>query len=133
MKYIELITNAYRLRNVIDTTQAPDAEQGVAAVTLLNQIMAELESDGVRLQYAPITFAQVNDTIGIPAYAEGGITALLASRFIAAAPVGEELAKQLKDGMDTIMRQAMKDQLSAVSMDHVPTGEANRQFCPLWR
>lgn len=133
MKYIELITNAYRLRNVIDTTQAPDAEQGATAVTLLNQIMAELAADGVNLQYIPIAPGQVSDTLTIPPYAEGGITALLASRFIAAAPIGDELAKQLKDGMDTIMRQAMKDRLSATSMQHVPTGEANRQFYPLWR
>jgi hypothetical protein len=127
VKYIDLITNAYRLRNVIDTTQAPDAEQGTTAVTLLNQMMAELLADSVDLQYVPITYAQVGDDLTIPVYAEGGITAALAMRLRAAAPISLELEAQASGGMSTILRKAIANSLQPPSMQHVPQGEGTRR------
>lgn len=124
MKYIDLITDAYRLRNVIDTTQAPDAEQGTSAVRLLNNLMAELAADGVELQYVPITYAQVGDELTIPAYANGGITAALALRVVAGGSVTLELQRQYDDGMATILRKAMANALQPPNMQHIPAGEA---------
>lgn len=127
MTYLDLITNAYRLRNVIDTTQAPDAEQGVTAVALLNQLMAELLADGVNLQYVPITFAQVAGTIGLPLYAEGGITAALALRVVAGGAVTPELQIQFDSGMATILRKAMGAELQPPNFDHIPAGSGVRR------
>lgn len=127
MKYIELITNAYRLRNVIDRIQAPSAIQGRDAVLLLNQLMAELKVDGCDLQYIPITVAQQNDDLTIPAWAEGGITAALAVRLAAGAAVTPELTKQLEDGMRTIENKCMHAHFDEpTSFAHVPPGEAQR-------
>lgn len=132
MTYLELITNSYRLRNVIDENESPSAEQGVAAVTVLNQLMAQLEGDGILLQYAPIAAAGLSDTLTIPRYAEAGITAALAERLVAGAPLSPELQVQLESGMDTILRQATKDQLTANNMAHVPAGEGERGMRPVW-
>lgn len=127
MTYIELITHAYRLRNVIDTTQAPDAEQGVVAVRLLNSLMAELLADSVDLQYVPITYAQVGETLTIPTYAEGGITAALALRLVAGGTVTPELQVQYDDGMATILRKAIANSLQPPNMEHLPPGEGQRR------
>lgn len=122
MTYIELITNAYRARNVIDTNQAPDAEQGAAAVTMLNQLMAELAADGVELQYVAISAAQTNNALTIPPYAEGGITAALAARIKASAPLSNELQGQYEDGMGVILRRSANSKLQPPSMAHIPAG-----------
>lgn len=127
MKYIDLITDAYRLRNVIDTTQAPDPEQGVVAVRLLNTLMAELLADNVDLQYVPITYAQVGETLSIPTYAEGGITAALALRVVAGGTVTPELQVQYDDGMATILRKAIANALQPPNMAHIPAGEGTRR------
>lgn len=127
MKYIDLITDAYRLRNVIDMNQAPDAEQGTSAVRLLNNLMAELLADSIELQYVPITYAQVGDELTIPGYANGGITAALALRVVAGGAVTLELQRQYDDGMATIMRKAIANSLQPPNMQHIPTGDADRR------
>lgn len=123
MKYIDLITDAYRLRNVIDMNQAPDAEQGTTAVRLLNNLMAELLADSVDLNYVPITYAQAGNELTIPAYANGGITAALAIRVIAGGTVTVELQNQYDDGMATILRKAVANSLQPPNMQHIPIGE----------
>lgn len=127
MKYIDLITDAYRLRNVIDTTQAPDPEQGVSAVRILNSLMAELLADSVDLQYVAITYAQVGDTLTIPTYAEGGITAALALRLAAGGTVTPELQTMYDGGMSTILRKAIEAGLQPPSLQHIPPGDAIRR------
>lgn len=133
MTYIELLTNAYRLRNVIDENESPSAEQGVAGLAVLNQLMAELEADNIVLQYAPAQASGLSEQLTIPAYAEAGITAKLAERLVAGAPLSPELEAQLTSGMETILRQATKDQLTANNMAHVPSGEGRRRTAELWR
>lgn len=127
MKYIELITDAYRLRNVIDTTQSPDPEQGVVAVRLLNSLMAELLADSVDLNYVPIAYGDVGNNLTIPAYAEGGITAALALRLVAGGTVTPELQVQYDDGWATILRKAVANSLQPPNMDHLPAGEGSRR------
>lgn len=127
MTYLELITDAYRLRNVIDTTQVPDPEQGVVAVRLLNGLMAELLANNVDLNYVPIAFGQVGDVLTIPTYAEGGITAALAVRITAGGTVTPELQTQLDEGMSTILRKALANSLQPPNFDHVPQGEGTRR------
>lgn len=127
MKYIELITNAFRLRNVIDSSQVPDPEQGASAVMLLNQLMEELRVNGTDLQYIPIPFGQVGNDLTIPKYAEGGITAALAIRIVAGAAITPELQAQHDSGMGTILRKSMTANLQPPSMAHIPAGEAVRR------
>lgn len=127
MKYIELITQAYRLRNVIDATRVPNADQGAAAVLLLNGLMAELLADNVDLQYIPITAAQVGNDLTIPKHAEGGITAALALRISAGGAVTPELQAQYDDGIGTILRKANAALLQPPSMQHIPQGEGVRK------
>lgn len=126
MTYLELITDAYRLRNVLDTTQAPDAELGTAALRLLNSLMAELLADGVELQYTPIAYSEVANVLGIPDYALGGITANLSTRVVAGGALTPEVQKQLDDGMATILRKAVNAKLQPPNMRHIPAGDADR-------
>jgi hypothetical protein len=88
--------------------------------------MAELLADNVNLQYVPISAAQVGDTIGLPTWAQGGITAALALRLVAGGAVTLELQRQYDDGMATIMRKAMAGLLQPPNMQHIPAGEAIR-------
>src|SRR5687767_3917875 len=120
MKYIELIIDAYRLRNVIDSNQVPDAEQGVSAVPLPNTLMAELVADDVNLNDVPSQFAEVGETLTIPAYAGGGMTAALALRIIAGGSVTPELQVQYDDGMATILRKSVANSLQPPNMQHIP-------------
>lgn len=127
MKYIELITDAYRLRNVIDASRVPDAEQGTVGVRLLNALMAELLADSVDLNYIPITYAQVSNDLTIPKHAEGAITAALAVRLVAGAAITPELQAQFDDGMATVLRKAIAAALQPPNMQHIPPGEAVRR------
>jgi hypothetical protein len=127
MTYLELITDAYRLRNVIDVTQVPDPEQGVVGVRLLNSLMSELLADSVDLNYVPISYAQVAEVLTIPTYAEGGITANLALRIVAGGAVTPELQLQFDSGMATIMRKSIANSLQPPSMQHVPQGEGSKR------
>lgn len=52
---IEMITDSLRLVNVIDGNQSPDAEQGVAGLRSLNEMMSDWAADGIRLGWYPVT------------------------------------------------------------------------------
>lgn len=125
MTYLDLITAAYRLRNVIDENESPSAEQGVAALTTLNQMMAEWEADGVILQYIPIAASDLSADLMIPDYAHSGVTAGLAIRVAAGGAITPELQSQADMGYGTIVRRAVSASLPPANMDHVPAGEAS--------
>lgn len=127
MTYLDLITAAYRLRNVIDENESPSAEQGVAALNALNQMMAEWESEGVCLQYIPIAASELSSDLTLPLYAHAGITAALAVRLVSGGTVTPELRSQVENGYGAIVRRAVQDGLPAQGMQHIPTGEANRR------
>jgi hypothetical protein len=46
---ITLITDAYRLANIIDSNEAPDAEQGQQGLRWLNDMMLNWQKDGIKL------------------------------------------------------------------------------------
>lgn len=46
---ITLITDAYRLANIIDGTESPSAEQGAQGLRWLNDMMLNWERDGIKL------------------------------------------------------------------------------------
>lgn len=51
----DLITSALRKLNVIDENEAPSAEQGVQGLETLNDMMADMAKDGIRLGWYPQT------------------------------------------------------------------------------
>lgn len=132
MTYLDLITDAYRLRNVIDENETPSAEQGVAGARIFNQLMAVWLADGIDLQYIPIEAAGLSDTLTLPDFAEMGVTASLAVRLMQGGPITPELQAQSDSGYDTILREAVKAKLTTQNMEHVPRGEGSRRFWPIW-
>jgi len=52
---LDLITSALRKLNVIDETEAPSAEQGVQGLAAVNDMMADMYADGIRLGWFPQT------------------------------------------------------------------------------
>lgn len=52
---LELITYACLKNNIIDETQTPSAEQGVTALNVLNDMMANMSADGVKIGWYPQT------------------------------------------------------------------------------
>jgi hypothetical protein len=52
---LDLITDSLRYMNILDQIQSPSAEQGNTALTVLNDLMADMEADGIRLGWYPQT------------------------------------------------------------------------------
>ena len=57
---IALITDALRLINVIDQNESPSAEQGIAVLHILNEMLADAQADGIRLGWYPIADADIS-------------------------------------------------------------------------
>lgn len=125
MTYLELITRAYRLRNVIDETEQPSAEQGVEGLTSLNQMMAEWLANDINLQYIPVDAAQLADTLTLPDYSLAGVTAQLAIRIVCGSSITPELQTQASDGLATIERKAVQEELGSISLDHISAGSGS--------
>lgn len=52
---LELITYACLKNNIIDETQVPSPEQGVTALNVLNDMLASMSANGVKLGWYPQT------------------------------------------------------------------------------
>lgn len=125
MTNIELITQSYRLMNIIGETETPSAEQGALGLVLLNQMMSAWEVDDVYLQY----FRQTDQQANFPCapYTEKGVAGKLAEAIsghygIAMTP---EAAKQAADGYDVILRKAIYSTMEERDMSHLPQGEGS--------
>jgi hypothetical protein len=123
---IDLIADALRELGVITEIQTPSAEQGEHALRKLNQMMAEWKESGIDLQYFPQTLT--SDPCPIPAYAESGVTCMLATRLASnyGAQVSIELAASATMGHDTIVRTAVTRALPEGRMVNRPCGEGDR-------
>jgi len=124
MKYIELITDAYRLRNVIDEYETPSPEQGLFALRKLNQMCAVWKATGVDVQYFPTD--NVQDTLTIPDWAEMGVTASLAIAIAAGAAITPELEKMHEDGMRAINNKTIGAELGEEVSTALPCAEGQR-------
>lgn len=125
---IDLIADALRELGVISEIATPSAEQGAHALRKLNQMMAEWKEAGLDLQYFPQTLT--SDVCPIPAYAENGVSCMLATRLAAnyGAQVSIELAASATAGYDTIVRTAVSAVLPVGRMVNRPRGEGD--CCP---
>lgn len=61
----DIITAAFRKLNIVDENEQPSAEQGVQALETLNDMMADMAKDGIRLGWYPQ--ADLNATAPIAA------------------------------------------------------------------
>lgn len=118
----DLIADALRELGVISEIQAPSAEQGAHALRKLNQMMAEAAADGIDLDFFPQT--TLSDPCPIPAYAENGVTCMLAIRL---APnygktVSIELGACAAAAYATILTQAVSGQMPESTVDNRPNG-----------
>ncbi len=68
---IEMVTDALRLANIIDSIQSPNAEQGVTALRTMNQMLAEWEADGIRLGWHVVS--ALGDTLPLDPPDEKGV------------------------------------------------------------
>jgi hypothetical protein len=57
---IQLITDTLRMINVINANRAPSPEQGISTLHMLNEMMADWESSGLRLGWYPIADADIS-------------------------------------------------------------------------
>ena len=124
---IQLITGALQEIGVISEAETPSADQAADALRTQNELLAQWEEDGLKLQYFEQT--ATGDDCPIPSYAERGVKLRLA---IALAPqygatVSPELATNAMESFKTIERRAMNDQLQPVATRNIPFGEGQLQ------
>lgn len=125
MKYLELITDAFRLRNVIDENEAASPEQAKGALRKLNQMAAVWKANGIDIQY--VAADDLNATLTIPDWAEQGVTGQLAITLAAGGTITPELDKMARDGWAAIQNMTIGKAL-AVPVDSIlPPDESQRQ------
>lgn len=57
---LQVITDAYRIVNIVDENEAPTANQANLALSVMNDMLANEAADGLRLGYFPQTSLQAN-------------------------------------------------------------------------
>jgi hypothetical protein len=124
---LDLITDALRDIGVISEIESPSAEQGDAAVSRLNDLMASLAEDGIDLGYAPIS--ATTDTVVIPDGHVSTIKALLAIKcapMYAGSEVPPLIAASADAGYTRLLKQALLLQNTAVIMGHMSLGAGSQ-------
>lgn len=76
---ITMLTDAYRLANIIDQVQAPSAEQSAQGLRILNQMIADWEAGGISLGWHPVD--TVDDVLPLEDADERGVKYNLAVEF----------------------------------------------------
>ncbi len=132
MVLVDFITDVLRQLGVVSEIGTPSAEQGADAVTKLNDLMASLEEDGIRLGFNPK--ASTADTIDLPDGQRITIKAMLGVLLcdgygIAPPPVMTALADS---GYKRLLRQSIQDSMRE-SVSDAPRGERNRYYWDITR
>lgn len=105
---LELVTYALLKCNVIDENSSPSPEQGVTALNVLNDTMANAAADGVRVGWYPQTnLAAVsplqNQDVGPVKYV---LTAALAAHY--GIELSQELAAQIGAAVVRLEKRALR-------------------------
>jgi hypothetical protein len=119
---LDIITDAYRMVNIIPMTAAPGAELGSAGLRRLNSMMAFWSSDGIELGW----FSQDDQSAEAP-LDDGvleGVTANLAVRLAATAgvPAPDEVRRVASESYQSLLRIAVVDSLEPADMSNLPIG-----------
>jgi hypothetical protein len=120
----EIIEASLRLLNVIDEEETPSAEQGIKTLHILNDLMADMRSDGIDLGWYPIADADI--TADAP-LAKEDIRAVKLCLAIEAAPhFGVEPLQTLKDRYEEAYAKLAKRAIKTVEADlsGLPLAEA---------
>lgn len=118
---LELITYALLKCNVIDENSSPSAEQGVTALNVLNDTLANAAADGIHLGWYP----QTNIAAVSPLQNQdvGPIKLVLAAALAAhyGIELGEVLMTQIGAAVTRLEKRALK--YSEADMSEVPRPE----------
>lgn len=122
---LDVIGDALRDLGVISETQTPSAEQAAHTLRMMNQLAAELEGQGISLQW----FVQTGtgDDFPLATEFESGFGALLAARIAPnyGATISPELAVKIQQGEAHLTRVAVAAALKPAEMVDRPCGPAD--------
>ena len=119
---LDIITDAYRMVNVIPMTATPDSELGSTALRRLNDMLATWEQDGIDLGWFPQTDQAAEAPLDDRAIE--GVKANLAMILVGVAGLDPPpwVVRQATKTYDTLLRVAVVDQLTSADMSHLPQG-----------
>lgn len=115
---IDMITDALRVANIIDENETPSAEQGVAALRSLNQMIAQWIADGVRIPWHVVD--ELDDVLPIDIKDQRGIKYSLARELageygVELLPDAQRIAEQTYTGI--VKRYSPQTEMT---LDHLP-------------
>jgi hypothetical protein len=126
MLAVELIGDALQLTGILSEIDSVSAEQGATGTTILNDLMASLEEDGIDLGYAPIPDS--NGEVLLPPGQIGAVKYLLA--LLLAAHYGVQvqplIAAIAANGHERLLRQSVISKMRTIKTG-LPRGDA--QVC----
>lgn len=133
MTFLELCTDAYFMAGIISEVESPSAEQGSKAVRWMNNLMFDMEGDGIDLGWSPIS--STADTITLPKEALNGLTALLAVKLCSANGV-QIPGSALEDAercRERLLGHAVSLQIERAQSNTLPLGENNTGWYDITR
>lgn len=104
----DIVTAALRMLGVVGATQSPSADDAALALSEMNDLFAEMESDGVDLGYPPQD--SLSDDFPLDRNAEAATKSLLAVRLITYFPsqdIPPTLPIQAQEARDRLLREAV--------------------------
>lgn len=115
---LDMITDALRIANIIDENETPSAEQGVAGLRSLNQMVAQWVADGIRIPWHIV--AELEDELPIDVKDERGLKYNLAQELateygVELLPRAQAIAEETYDGI--VKRYRLNFEMS---LDHLP-------------
>jgi hypothetical protein len=123
---IDIITDAYRMGNVIGMADTPSAELGEAGLRHLNDMLTAWKADTIDLGW----FTQDDLTADAPlddsslAAVKSNLAVLLVG--VAGMEPPAWVARQATKTYDSLLRIAVSDALEEADMSHMPSGSGRR-------
>jgi hypothetical protein len=121
---LELVTYALLKINVFDENSSPSPEQGITALNVLNDMMASMSEDGVKLNWYP----QTNMAAVSPLQAQdvGPVKYLLCAAMAAhyGITLSELLIAEIEAAWLRLVKRAMKD--SEADLSELPRAQGPR-------
>lgn len=114
----DIVTAALRMLGVVGATQSPSADDAAIGLSEMNDLFAELESDGIDLGYPPQD--SLSDQFPLDRNAEAATKALLAMRLVTYFPsqdIPPSLPIQAQDAKDRLFRDSVLENMEESSTD----------------
>lgn len=122
-KVSEVIRDSLLLLRVIDSTEAPEAEDSQDAIRSLNLMMTSLEAEGVSVGWSNVS--KPDDDMPCPPENEEGIAYLLATRLRPkyGVTLDPDVVQGAQAGMAAMRAQVASADYSRVSYPDLPAGQ----------